>query len=97
MAFKCITVYTKDYELFSDILDEIRALNLEPNEEKVVSGVTVADVGGVDSEYINTMRIKPEVAVLRVRGTDLTILQHGDVFEILSPSDEIEDEEALTS
>ncbi len=100
MAWKCVTVYTKDYELFSDIFNEIRALDLEPNEEKVVQGVTVADVGGVDNEYIDTMRVKNEVAVLRVRGTDMMILQHGDVFELLTPTDDEEEEteaDALSS
>lgn len=97
MAFKCVTVYTKDYELFSDLFEEIRNLELAPNEERVVNGITIADVGGVDNEYIDDMRIKPEVAVLRVRGTNMMILQHGDVFEILTPGEADDEEEVLTS
>ncbi|RKD24643.1 NAD/NADP transhydrogenase alpha subunit [Ammoniphilus oxalaticus] len=83
---RCISVYTKDFGVFSDVYEQILALNLAEDEEAEVDGITVSDAGKVDEGYIENMRQKPEVAVLRVKKHDATILQHGDVFEILLPS-----------
>jgi len=88
MTMKCITVYTKSYETFSDIYEQVAALNLAENEETEVEGITVSEAGEVDQEYIQSMKIKPEVAVLKVKDSKIMILQHGDVFEILIPSPE---------
>lgn len=85
MTMRCISVYTSDYEIFSDIYEEIMGSVLEENEEKEIKGITVSDSGGVPEAYIQEMRQKPEVAVMKVRQKGIVILQHGDVFEILYP------------
>ncbi len=90
---KCISVYTKDYEVFSDIYERILELNLDENEETEIDGITVSDAGEIPDDYIEKMRQKPEVAVMRIRKKGVIILQHGEVFEILLPSDEEEGEE----
>ena len=94
MAFKCITVYTNNYEAFSDIYQEIENLSLEENEEREIEGITVSDAGSVDDEYVNSMRIKPEVAVMKVKEKNITILQHGQVFEVLFPDTQTQTQEA---
>ncbi|MGB8954985.1 MAG: hypothetical protein WCC10_06400, partial [Tumebacillaceae bacterium] len=86
MAFRCITVYTNNYEAFSDIYQEIESLSLAENEEREIEGITVSDAGDVEEEYVNSMRAKPEVAVMKVKDKNITILQHGQVFEVLFPS-----------
>lgn len=78
---KCITVYTKNFEIFSDLYSQIVNTPMGENEEKVLEGVTISESGEVPIHYLDRMRSKPEVAVMRGEGT--TILQHGDVFEIL--------------
>lgn len=88
---KCISVYTKDFEVFSDIYEQILNLSLEENEEVEVEGITVSDAGEVPADYIEKMRQKPEVAVLKIKKMGVTILQHGEVFEILLPDDEVEE------
>ena len=86
MNTKCITVYTGDYEVFSDIYEEILALNLAENEEVEIEGITVSDSGEVSLEYIEKMKQKPEVAVMKIRDRNILIMQHGDIFEILIPA-----------
>lgn len=88
MTYKRITVHTRDYEAFSDLFADLAGLSLSGEEEQQVSGITITNGGDVEAEYIQTMKTKPEVAVLRVRGQDTVILQHGDVFEILLPAPE---------
>ncbi|TYP72629.1 NAD/NADP transhydrogenase alpha subunit [Paenibacillus methanolicus] len=85
---KCISVYTKDFGLFSDIYEEIMEAPPAENEEKVIEGVTVSGAGEVPEQYIERMRVKPEVVVMREKERNVTILQHGDVFEICLPSAE---------
>ncbi|MFC4101024.1 NAD/NADP transhydrogenase alpha subunit [Paenibacillus xanthanilyticus] len=85
---KCISVYTKDFGLFSDIYEEIMDAPPAENEEKVIEGVTVSGAGEVPEQYIERMRVKPEVVVMREKERNVTILQHGDVFEICLPSAE---------
>ena len=80
---KCVTVYTKNYEQFSDLFEELQHITLGENEEREIQGITVSDAGEVEADYIDMMRAKPEVAVMKVRKQNITILQHGDVFEIL--------------
>jgi len=84
---RCISVYTKDFAVFSDICDQILALNLAEDEEVEIEGITISDAGSVDGDYVEKMRQKPEVAVLRIKKQNVTILQHGEVFEILLPDD----------
>lgn len=88
MAMKCITVYTNSYEAFSDVYEKVLNENLGEYEEKEVKGITVSDAGSVPEEYIERMRSKPEVAVMSIKGKGITILQHGDVFEMLIPEKE---------
>lgn len=83
---KCISVYTDNFEAFSDIFEQIVEQEMAENEEKEVEGITVSHSGDVPEHYLERMSVKPEVVVMRDKGRDITILQHGQVFEILSPS-----------
>jgi len=85
---RCIAVYTKDFELFSDIYEKVIETPLAENEEKVIEGVTVSESGEVPDNYLEKMRTKPDVVVMKVKSKDITILQHGDVFEIFIPTKE---------
>ncbi len=85
---KCVTVYTKDFELFSDIYEEIINTPLKDQEEKEISGVMISEVGSVPQNYIDKMKVKTEVVVMRVKNSDITILQHRDIFEIFLPEQE---------
>jgi len=89
---KCISVYTDNFELFSDVFEQVMEMDLQENDERELEGVTVSDSGEVPQHYVERMSVKPEVVVMRDRTKGVTILQHGKVFEILipSPSDEIE-------
>jgi len=82
---KCISVYTKNFEQFSDIYDKVLSTKLKEDEETVVEGVTVTESGEVPEHYIDRMRAKRDVVVMKEKGRDITILQHGEVFEILVP------------
>ncbi|GGD64759.1 NAD/NADP transhydrogenase alpha subunit [Paenibacillus nasutitermitis] len=85
---KCISVYTKDFALFSDIYEQIMEAPPEENEEVIIEGVTVSGAGDVPDQYIERMRVKPEVVVMKERERSVTILQHGEVFEICLPSEQ---------
>lgn len=80
---KCIAVYTKNFEVFSDIYEEVLRTPLADNEEKVVEGVTISESGEVPENYLDRMKTKPDVVVMKVKGQPITILQHGELFEIL--------------
>lgn len=86
---KCISVYTKDFDLFSDIYEKIIDTPLSENEEKEVEGVTFMESGDVPENYLERMKLKPEVVVMKIRDRNITILQHGEVFEILLPEGEL--------
>jgi hypothetical protein len=90
---KCIAVYTNNFEVFSDIYEQIIDTPFKDNEEKEIEGVTVSEAGEVPQNYINRMKIKPEVVVMKVKEKDITILQHKHIFEIFLP----EKEKALQS
>lgn len=90
-AVKAISVYTKDFEVFSDIFEQILELKLEENEEVELDGITVSDAGEVTDEYLDKMRQKPEVAVMVDKKKGAVILQHGEVFEIFIPQQETEE------
>ena len=83
---KCISVYTKNFEVFSDIYEIVINTALEENEEKEINGIIVTESGEVPDNYLDRMRVKPEVVVMRVKHKDITILQHGEVFEIFIPT-----------
>lgn len=85
---KCISVYTNNFELFSDIYEEILEASFEENEEKEFQGVVVSEAGTIPDNYLERMKVKPEVVVMKIKDTEITILQHGDVFEILLPEKE---------
>jgi hypothetical protein len=86
MAFDVLVVHTESIEVFSDLFKEVEKLTLTEGQETEVEGVKVSGGGQVDEEYVNEMRIKPEVAVLKVRNKNITILQHGGLFEVLIPA-----------
>jgi hypothetical protein len=88
MEMKCIAVYTNNFEVFSDIYEEVINTPFKENEEKEIEGVTVSESGEVPQNYIDRMKIKPEVVVMKVKDKDITILQHRDVFEIFLPEKE---------
>jgi hypothetical protein len=88
IEMKCIAVYTNSFELFSDIYEQVINTPLADNEEKVIEGVTVSESGEVPQNYIDKMKTKSEVVVMKVKDTDITILQHRDVFEIFLPEKE---------
>ncbi|RKN72398.1 NAD/NADP transhydrogenase alpha subunit [Paenibacillus ginsengarvi] len=85
---KCIAVYTNDFEVFSDIYEKVLSTPLAENEETEVEGVTISESGDVPDHYIERMRTKPDVVVMKVREQNITILQHGEVFEIFIPENE---------
>ncbi|WP_054957386.1 hypothetical protein [Paenibacillus dakarensis] len=85
---KCISVYTDNFELFSDVFEQVVESQLDENEEKEVEGVTYSHSGEVPEHYLERMSQKPEVVVMRDKSRGLTILQHGNVFEILIPEAE---------
>ncbi|WP_166239576.1 NAD/NADP transhydrogenase alpha subunit [Paenibacillus turpanensis] len=84
---KCISVYTNNFEVFSDLYEQIIATPLSENEEKVLEGITISESGDVPAQYIERMRQKPGVVVMKVKDQDITILQHGELFEILLPQE----------
>jgi uncharacterized beta-barrel protein YwiB (DUF1934 family) len=85
---KCISVYTKNFETFSDIYEKIVDMKLADNEEIEIEGITVSESGEVPEHYLNRMKSKPEVVVMKIKERNITVLQHGDVFEILIPGEE---------
>jgi uncharacterized beta-barrel protein YwiB (DUF1934 family) len=82
---KCIAVYTNDFERFSDIYETVLKTPLQDQEEKEVEGIIVSESGDVPDNYLERMKTKPEVVVMKVKDSNITILQHGDVFEIFIP------------
>ncbi|MHA6483955.1 NAD/NADP transhydrogenase alpha subunit [Paenibacillus sp. strain BS8-2] len=83
---KCISVYTNNFELFSDIYEQVLESPPQENEDIVIEGVTVSGSGDVPDQYIDRMRVKPEVVVMKEKERNIMILQHGNVFEICLPS-----------
>ncbi|MDO3409670.1 NAD/NADP transhydrogenase alpha subunit [Saccharibacillus sp. CPCC 101409] len=83
---RCVTVYTNEFEKFSDIFEQVLISDIPENEDTEVEGVTVGSVSDIPEEYIEQMRVKPEVVVMRDKKRGITILQHGKIFEIFIPS-----------
>ncbi|MNW02107.1 hypothetical protein D3C71_1978430 [compost metagenome] len=48
----------------------------------------ISESGEVPQNYIDKMKTKPEVVVMKVKDKNITILQHRDVFEIFLPEKE---------
>jgi hypothetical protein len=88
MDMKCIAVYTNNFEVFSDIYEKVLNTPLGEEEETEVEGITVSESGQVPENYLDRMKSKPDVVVMKVRDKNITILQHGDVFEIFIPEKE---------
>ncbi|ASR47168.1 MULTISPECIES: hypothetical protein [Paenibacillus] len=82
---KCISVYTDNFEAFSDIFEQIVTTEFAENEERDLEGITVSHSGDVPEHYLERMSQKPEVVVMKDKSRGITILQHGQVFEILLP------------
>ena len=83
MFMKCISVYTDRFDVFYDIYEKIRQTSLEEDEETVIEGVVVSESGEVPSDYLKRMRSRRDVVVMK--DDDITILQRGELFEILLP------------
>lgn len=88
MRMKCIAVYTKDFGAFSDIFEKVLESEWNEGQEAVIDGVTVSGSGEVPAHYMEKMRRKRKVVVMKERERDITILQHGEMFEILIPAKE---------
>lgn len=82
---KCISVYTDNFEAFSDVFEQVLDRELSENEETELEGITVSHSGDVPDHYLERMSQKPEVVVMKDKSRGITILQHGQVFEILLP------------
>lgn len=82
---RCISVYTRDFGSFSDLYEQIVVSPPAENEEIVVEGITVSGAGEVPEGYIERLRERPDVVVMRERTHGATILQRGDLFEICLP------------
>ncbi|MGD8191155.1 NAD/NADP transhydrogenase alpha subunit [Brevibacillus ginsengisoli] len=85
MTMNCITIYTDNHESFSDIFETILTTPLAENEEKEIDGILVSHSGEVPVDYIDKMKAKPEVAVMKVKRKGITIIQRKDCFEVLVP------------
>ncbi|WP_127586553.1 NAD/NADP transhydrogenase alpha subunit [Paenibacillus koleovorans] len=85
---KCIAVYTSDFELFSDIFEKVLNTPLGADEEAEVEGVMIYESADVPENYLDRMKARPEVVVMKDRNKNITILQHGEVFEIFIPEKE---------
>lgn len=82
---RCISVYTDNFEQFSDIYDKVMENPVNDDEEIMVDGINVYGAGEVPDQYVDRMKQKRDVVVMRVKADDITILQHGDLFEIILP------------
>lgn len=84
---RCVSVYTDNFELFSDVFEQAIELDLQEHDERELDGITISDSGEVPEHYLERMAVKPEVVVMKDKQKGITILQHGKVFEILIPSE----------
>lgn len=82
---RCITVYTKDYDRFSDVYEEILKTDFSDEEEKEIDGITFIASTDVPDDYIDRMREKQDAAIMNEKERGITIVQHGEVFEIFLP------------
>ncbi len=89
MTMNCITVYTNNYETFSDIYEALLSTSLTEDEEREIDGITVSHSGAVPQNYIDKMKARPDVAVMKVRSKGITIIQRKECFEVLIPDQAI--------
>lgn len=82
---KCISVYTDQFDVFSDIYEQVRHMQLQEDEETVIEGIVVSESGDVPDYYLSKMRDRPDVVVMKDKDEHITILQRGKMFEILMP------------
>lgn len=82
---RCITVFTKDYDRFSDVYEEILNTDFSDEEEKEIDGITFIASTDVPDDYIDRMREKQDAAIMNEKERGITIVQHGEVFEIFLP------------
>lgn len=80
---RCITVYTDDFACFSDILEDVLSVGLASDEQTTINGVVVHASGDVPKHYVERMRQKKDVVVMRDVQRNMLILQRGGVFEVL--------------
>jgi len=85
---RCISVYTDNFEQFSDIFEKVMNRAIKDDEEIEVDGITVYGAGEVPEQYVDRMKQKRDVVVMRVKSEGITILQHGNQFEIIVPDRE---------
>jgi hypothetical protein len=85
---KCIAVYTNNFEVFSDIYEKVLSMSLGDSEEAEVEGVMVSEAGSVPEHYVDRLRHKPDVVIMKEKDRDITILQRGQLFEILIPENQ---------
>lgn len=83
---KCISVYTDKFDVFSDVYEVIRQIKLKEDEETVIHGVVVSESGIVPEHYVDKMRARRDVAIMK--DDDITIFQRGSVFEIFLPEED---------
>ncbi len=82
---RCVSVYTDDFETFSNLFEQIVALDLHEDQEIEIDGILVNDAGQVPDNYLEKMMAKPDVVVMRDQERDFIVLQHGNLFEIFMP------------
>lgn len=82
---RCISVYTSDFGTFSDLYERIIGSPPAEDEEWELEGVTVSGAGEVPAAYLDRMKGRPDVVVMRERSRGATIVQHGGIFEICLP------------
>ncbi|MCR8842890.1 MULTISPECIES: hypothetical protein [Paenibacillus] len=85
---KCISVYTDSFEQFSDIYLKLLEQPVQDDEEIEVDGVTVYGAGSVPEQYVDRMKQKNNVVVMRDKHQGIIILQHAKQFEILLPEEQ---------
>ncbi|MBD8497544.1 NAD/NADP transhydrogenase alpha subunit [Paenibacillus arenosi] len=85
---KCISVYTDSFEQFSDIYLKLLEQPVQDDEEIEVDGVTVYGAGSVPEQYVDRMKQKNNVVVMRDKNQGIIILQHAKQFEILLPEEQ---------
>ena len=82
---RCISVYTRDFGSFSDLYEQLSSRRRPRTKRSSLEGITVSGAGEVPEGYIERLRERPDVVVMKERTHGATILQHGDLFEICLP------------
>jgi hypothetical protein len=89
IKMRCFTVYTNDFEKFSELLPQCLTLELEDGQETTIAEIVINHSGIVDEtyvdQYVGKMSARGDVVVMHDRDRELTILQYGDKFELFLP------------